>query len=459
MDKAIIALALHYGAENINSLYRTYSKKSLAPGFRDIANRTLFGSAPARSRFCLAQSNHYLSIDQAQIPLSGRHYQENKVSGLLKNLMVLLWLCTCKLALGMSVVFINPGKSDEIYWLTAARSMEAAARQLDIQLEVLYAERNHLNALVFARQLAARAPELKPDYVILSNDYGSGPEVIRILNAAGIKSFMAFSGVGGQREREVIGQARQKFPHWLGSLEPNSVEAGYLTANALVQQARKLGLHAADGKIHVLGLAGDRATHTSIQRNQGLLKALAEHQDVQLDQLVYGEWRRDKAAQQAEWLYARHPSARVVWSGNDLMAFGAIDVCLQRGEKPGREMLFSAINTSIAAFDALKKGELQALAGGHFITGAFALIMLYDYHHAKDFASEGLEQSHSMFILFTKDEADLFRKKFANLNFDEVNFKRFSKVLNPALANYQFSFRSVLQSPGGQNARVRLHRE
>lgn len=376
-----------------------------------------------------------------------------------KSLCFIMLTCTSKLLFAMSVVFINPGKTDEIYWLTASRSMEAAARQLGIKLEVMYAERNHLNALVFARQLAARAPELKPDYVILSNDYGSGPEVIRLLDAAGIKSFLAFSGIGVPRERVLVQQPRQLYPNWLGSLEPDSREAGYLTANALLQRARQLGLYASDGKIHVLAIAGDRATATSVKRNQGLQQALQESRDVRLDQLVYGEWRRDKASEQASWLYQRHPLARVVWAGNDLMALGAMSSWQERGGKPGRDMLFSAINTSVAAFHALKEQHLLALAGGHFITGAFALIMLYDYQHGKDFASLGLEQTHSMFILFSEAEADLFMQHFANLNFDKVDFRRFSKVINPGLAVYPFSFRSVLENPGGQRAKIRLHRE
>ncbi len=89
-------------------------------------------------------------------------------------------------ALAMSVTFLNPGKSDEIYWVTAANSMAAAAKSLDIKLEVLYAERDHLKPLEFARQIAARPAATRPNYVVLTNDYGTGPEVLRILDAANI---------------------------------------------------------------------------------------------------------------------------------------------------------------------------------------------------------------------------------------------------------------------------------
>ena len=40
-----------------------------------------------------------------------------------------------------TVAFINPGKSDEIYWVTATQSMQAAAKSLGMAFEVQYAQR------------------------------------------------------------------------------------------------------------------------------------------------------------------------------------------------------------------------------------------------------------------------------------------------------------------------------
>jgi len=378
---------------------------------------------------------------------------------LLKLILAIFSLGVGKLALAMSVVFINPGKANEIYWLTASRAMAAAAKQLGVQLEVMYAERNHLNAIVFARQIAARPKELRPDYVILSNDYASAPEVLRLLDAAGVYSFLAFSGIAEQRERALVQLPRQRYPHWLGSLEPDSIEAGYLTMQALAAQALQQKLYADDGKIHVLAIAGDRATTTSRKRNQGMLQALASHPELVLDQLVYGEWQKAKASEQARWLYQRHPKARVVWSGNDLMAFGAMESWRARGGKPGQDMLFCAINTSVEAFAALRQGQLHALAGGHFIAGAFALVMLYDHQHGRDFIDEGMELTRSMFILFSERETQLFLHQFSNLNFEQVNFRQFSKALNPAIKQYQFSFRQILEAKGVQGAESRSHRK
>lgn len=364
-----------------------------------------------------------------------------------------LWrACTALLLLGwsgalcaMSVVFINPGKSDEIYWVTAARAMQAAARSLDIQLTVLFAERDHLRQIAFARQLAARPQAQRPDYVIMSNDYAIGMELLRILDGAGIKTFFAYSSIYDARERSQAGAPRERYRGWLGSLEPRAEEAGYLTARALIAQGSKAGARAADGKLHLIALAGDRSTPTSILRNEGMHRAVAEAGDVVLDQEVYAAWNRDKAIVQSEWLFQRYPDARLVWAGSDQMAFGAMQSWEKRGGQPGRDAWFGAINTSKEALEAVQSGRLTALAGGHFIAGAWSLLMLYDYHHGRDFSDEGLELKQSMFILFSAADAARFQARFGDLDFGAVDFRRYSKVLNPGLKKYDFSFRQLLR--------------
>ena len=63
----------------------------------------------------------------------------------------------------LSVAFINPGKSDEAYWVTVTQAMQAAAFKLDIALEVTYLERDHAKAVEVARDIAARPSHGRPD--------------------------------------------------------------------------------------------------------------------------------------------------------------------------------------------------------------------------------------------------------------------------------------------------------
>ena len=54
------------------------------------------------------------------------------------------------------------------------------------------------------------------------------------------------------------------------------------------------------------------------------------------------------------------------------------------------------------------RGELSALAGGHFLCGAWALVMIHDYHHGRDFKDLGLMQQQGMFMLFSAQDATRF---------------------------------------------------
>ncbi|MDC8786661.1 ABC transporter substrate-binding protein [Roseateles koreensis] len=350
----------------------------------------------------------------------------------------------CQQAFALSVTFINPGRSDEAYWVAAGRAVVAAADDLGIHHEQFFAERDHLRVLEIARSIAARPKEQRPDYVMLTNDKLTLVAAVHILSPAGIKTFGAFSGLQ-DTERAEFGGPRTGFPLLIGTLEPRSIDAGYLTASSLIAQGLRMNLQGPDGKLHLISVAGDRSTPTSLYRNLGLRRALAEHPEVVLDQQVFGDWRRDKAAEQTAWLLRRHPDARLIWSASDQMTFGAMDALEKQGLQPGRDVLLSGINTSTEAMQAVISGRLAALAGGHFMAGAWAMVMIYDYEHGHDFADEGIELNKTMFTLFDKPAtAERFLKRFGT-GAIPVDFKHASKVLNPARKYYDFDFDRLLK--------------
>ncbi len=334
------------------------------------------------------------------------------------------------------VVFINPGKNNEVYWVTATKSMQMAASSLNMELEVIYTEREHLKSIDIANQLISRPSKNRPEYVIFSNDYGLAPDLLNLFNKGKIPCLMAFSSPSS-KERSQTGSPRENFKYWIGSIEPDADYGGYITAVDLIKQGRQMNMRAPDGKIHLLAIAGDKSTNSSILRNEGMLRAVKESRDVILDQMVYADWSRKIAAEKADWLLKRHPSAKLIWSGNDQMSFGAMEELEKNGGAPGKTVLFSAINTSPEAFSALQSGRLSTLAGGHFIAGAWAMVMIHDYAHGIDFANEGLNLVKPMFTLFTKNDAAVFLKEFDNHPIP-IDFKRSSKYYNPALQKYYF---------------------
>jgi ABC-type sugar transport system substrate-binding protein len=345
-------------------------------------------------------------------------------------------------ACAQSVAFINPGTSDELYWLTATQAMQAAAHSLGMTFEVQYAEREPMRTFTIAREMVARPVGKRPEYIVITDDAAVADQLLKIIDAAGVKSFLAYSSIP-KDQRVGIGPPRSKYKGWLGSLEPRAEDAGYLTAHSLIERGRKEEAFGRDGKLHMLAIAGDRSTSSSTKRNAGMHRAVAEDPGVVLDQEAYAAWARENAATQADQLYRIHPDAKLVWAGNDLMAFGAMAAWEKRGGTPGVDAWFSGINTSIEALEAIKMGRLASLAGGHFITGAWALVMIYDYDHGRDFIDEGLELQQSMFAEFTPRLADRYIERFRH-GFDGIDFSPYSKVKNPKLKRYNFGFVQLL---------------
>lgn len=345
-------------------------------------------------------------------------------------------------AAGFSVVFINPGRADEPFWRSVTRFMQPAAQQLDIELEVLYAERDHLKMVEQARTVTSRAK--KPDYLMVVNEKLSAGEILKMADKAGIKTLVVFSKFEDAQAVE-FGKPREKYRNWLGSLVPNAAEAGQLTAAELIRQAQQRQIVADDGKVHVAIIAGDKVTPTGTQRLQGAVDVFAAHRSVVLEQVVYGNWERARANEQAAALLLRYPKLNAFWAASDLMAYGAMDAAEAAGRKSGTDLLFATINNSPQVLQARIQGRISALAGGHFTAAAWGLVLLYDYHHGHDFRKEGLEFNLPLFVLLDEDRAQRFLSRFGDEDFTAFGFRQFSKHLNPHVHSYQFSLLPALK--------------
>ncbi|AXO88075.1 LacI family transcriptional regulator [Pseudomonas parafulva] len=269
-----------------------------------------------------------------------------------------------------SVVFLNPGLSDETFWVSYTRFMQAAADNLGMQLQVQYGERQAERQLAQVRALL-RSPH-KPDYLMLVNEQYAAPEVMRLARGSGIKLVLVNNGLTRSQADAVKAQPGSYAP-LLGALITNDEQAGYQMLRDLVAS-----LPATSGPIELLAFSGISTTPASQLREQGMRRALADFPQVRLRQVVSGGWSRQRAFEQAQILVQRYPKVRLVWSANDEMAFGAMQAFEAAGRVPGRDVLFSAINSSPEALRARIDGRLSALVGGHFSLGGWAMVMLHD---------------------------------------------------------------------------------
>ena len=338
----------------------------------------------------------------------------------------------------MHVVVLNPG-GNHWFWQMVVDFMQAAADDLGIELEVVSSAFDHLLSIRQAEEVAARP--IHPDYLLTGNEKGNGGEIIRIADRAGIPVFLFSNGFVDEADRQRYGQPRQRFPHWIGQLIPDNYGAGYTMGTTLLASADSRNLRSRDNSINILAIGGTRLTHASEERLRGLRDAMAAASTpTRLLQVVHGNWGYEDGRQLGHGLLNRHQDVQVLWAANDSMALGAMDAATALGRIPGQDLLFAGCGWYGPALERIQHGELTTSVGGHFMDGAWALVMLYDYHHGIDFASDPWRST--MFAI-DRDTLTRYHALFGNREWDMIDFTRYSKAMNPGLTSYDFSLDSI----------------
>lgn len=338
-----------------------------------------------------------------------------------------------------SVVFLNPGTTKEVFWVSYTQFMQVAARDLGMDLQVRYSERVAQTTIEQAREVLL-GPN-RPDYLVFVNEQYVAPQILRLSQGSGVKLFMVNNALTSD-QLALLGDAREKYPDWLGSLVPNDEEGGYLMLKELIRQHPPV---APGQKLELLAFSGLKITPASQLREKGMQRALREHPEVQLRQMVYGAWRRDRAHEQAAQLFKRYPGVSLVWAANDEMAFGAMQAYEELGGQPGKGALFSAVNTSPSALQALLDRRLNVLVGGHFSLGGWALVQLYDYDQGVPVEQYGgRDRQVPLLQLIDRTQA---RRMLALRDTQGygVNFRSLSAKGRPTSYRYPFSLQTLMR--------------
>lgn len=343
--------------------------------------------------------------------------------------LTLPWMAQAQAA---SVVFLNPGYSDETFWVSYTQFMQSAARALGMPLTVKYSEREPALALRQAREVFEGSQ--RPDYLVLVNEQYIAPEIIRLSRGSGVKLFLVNNGLT-QDQTQMISSHPERYPPLLGTLTGNDEDAGYQTLTALIAQ---LPAKAREQGVELLAFSGLKNTPVSQQREQGMRRALAEHPEVALRQVVYGGWGKQRAYEQTLLLLERYPNTQLVWSANDEMAFGAMQAFTEHGHQPGKDVFFSAVNSSPAALQARVDGRLSVLVGGHFSLGGWAMVLLHDDALGLLINRDG-QHDHQVPVLQLIDEQKARRwLKLEQQASYGVNFKQYSAEGKGADYRYPF---------------------
>ena len=353
-----------------------------------------------------------------------------------KVLIACVWLLVSTvgaMAHATSVVFLNPGTSTETFWVSYAQFMQAAAKDLGLDLRVRYSERDTNNTLVQARE-ALQGSE-RPDYLVLVNEQYVAPQILRMAEGSGVKLLVVNSALTAD-QMQLLGS--RSGIQLIGSLVADDEQAGYLMLSDLLRQH---GPVAPGQSLDLLAFSGSKTTPVAQLRERGMRRALAEHPEVRLRQLVYGEWSRQRAFEQATLLFKRYPQTALVWSANDQMALGAMQALQASGGMPGKDALFSAVNSSPEILQARLEGQVSSLVAGHFTVGGWAMVLINDDAKGVDIGAYGGRDR--QLALFQLIDAGQARRLLGPT--PSVNFRALSAQGKPTSYRYPFSLQLFLR--------------
>jgi ABC-type sugar transport system substrate-binding protein len=345
----------------------------------------------------------------------------------------------------LNIVFVNPGKTGEVYWDMVAQTMQAAGRKLDARVEVLTSERNYRTMQELGFGVVARSD--KPDFLILSNEESAAVPILEAAEAAGVKTLLLSNTLIGE-DAARLGPPRQRLRTWLGDITTDLQTAGARMANALIDTARAEKWQSPDGKIHILGIGGDEITPASIARNGGLKLAVDAAPDVVVDRMLFANWTQSEAERLAanylSWASRKGIRPAGIWAGNDPMALGALRAAVAAGLIPGKDIQLVGLNWSEDALREIEAGRLLLTDGGHFLLGGWSIVLLRDYADGCDFAaaSPHVELRTSA---ITRDNLVSVGGLIKTRAFDRIDFTRF-RAKAGRCGQYDFSLDALISS-------------
>jgi ABC-type sugar transport system substrate-binding protein len=370
----------------------------------------------------------------------GDDYMSNWSRGLLVA-AALAWTAPTASGGDIRVGFISPTGPPE-FWRLVSATMQAAGAQLGITVDERQSERSFDKAIAVARDFLSERPRL--DYLIATNDVGVGGEIIKLADGSGVPLILLNNDLDEKQWGE-YGRPRAKYRQWLGSIVPDHEGGGYGIAEAILIEAARIKKNR---PLKLLALGGEVDTPASNDRIRGLRRAIAVMGkllgpgSVELVDIAHLDWSEKSAEKWVRDFTRREVRIDALWAANDPMALGAITALREARYRPGADVMVGGLNWNQAAVERVLKEEMVLTHGGHFMLGAWAMVILRDYHDGRDFAEEDVRLQFPMGA-FDLQVARRF-PEIGKVDWRRVDFTRFSKTRNPAVTRYNFTPDAVL---------------
>ena len=334
----------------------------------------------------------------------------------------------------LNVLLVNPSIKNDPFWHQVEVLTKKAAKDLDINLNVIHGNGNRFIQLQALKNYFST--NKTPDYIMLVNYPGGAFNTFEFLSKYSVKIITLEQTISGE-EKKAIGKPQGNFKNWLGEIFNDNKKASEILANALFTKAR------INGKpLVVAGIRGHFGSESAI-RNSGLILA-AEAFKADLKQIVYAQWSRDDAYKKTFRLLKRYPNISVIWCASDEMALGVINAIKRKGLIPGKDIFVGGFDWIEEGINSIKKNEMTASVGGHFMMGAWGLLAIYDKELGIDRLKKGSESTFKL-ELIESDNIAMYSTLLNHRSLMEIDFKQLSLFYSPTQTSSSFKLADILK--------------
>ena len=320
--------------------------------------------------------------------------------------------------------------NDTPFWMRVLSMTEQAAEDLDVEL-IVYSFNLSPEKM---RQMTREALDSDIDGLIFQAWGDAEKEVLALAEERKVPSILI-----NNRMPDSTLKPRKQFKYWLGSITADDYSIGERLISGL---SRFTHIHRTVDSHNVLAIAGEPGDPSSTRRLAGLQAYADRHPEIQQIRVEYAYWSEAEAGEIFEKAWMDNPDITEVWCVSDLIAKGVADKIAEMGiaDPPA----VGGVDWDTPTADYLESGQIVVSIGGHFMDGAWAVVMLHDYLNGVDFDSQRIEFD-SLMITATPDDLTRYLP-FFQLQPDGIHFDGRSLIRNPRLISHDFTLSEILNT-------------
>jgi simple sugar transport system substrate-binding protein len=225
------------------------------------------------------------------------------------------------------------------------RSVQEAAATAGIQLLFSNAEQKQENQIKAIRSFIAYQVDVIAFVPIVADGWDN---VLQEAKDAGIPVLVT--------DRKINVKDESLYAGFIGT---DSIEEGRNAGRFLLEKFRdRLGRAE---PIRIVELSGTVGSSVAMGRAEGFREILNSYPQFQIVFSESGDFMRSKGYELMRAILDTHRDIDAIFSHNDSMTLGIIDVMKERGLKPGVDIVIVTIDAEQAAIDALVRGELNCV--------------------------------------------------------------------------------------------------